>query len=69
MIVERDLAQEQREAAARDKADGWVSVFVEWIPSMLLSVVMLGALMVGMYYVEHGTLDITQPIVNQHITQ
>ena len=62
MIVERDMAQEQREAAARDKADGWVSVFVQWIPSMLLSVV-------GMYYVEHGTLDITQPIVNQYITQ
>ena len=36
---------------------------------MLLSVVLLGALMFGMYYVEHGTLDITQPIVNQYITQ
>ncbi|OFN75733.1 hypothetical protein HMPREF2537_10825 [Corynebacterium sp. HMSC074E01] len=69
MIGERVLAQEQREAAARDKADGWVSVFVQWIPSMLLSVVMLGALMFGMYYIEHGTLDITQPIVNQYITQ
>ena len=69
MIVERDMAQEQREAAARDKADGWVSVFVQWIPSMLLSVVLLGALMFGMYYVEHGTLDITRPIVNQYITQ
>ncbi|MTD98303.1 hypothetical protein FKE98_03420 [Corynebacterium aurimucosum] len=69
MMVERDLAQEQREAAARDKADGWVSVFVQWIPSMLLSVVMLGAMMFGMYYIEHGTLDITQPIVNQYITQ
>ncbi|HCT9180028.1 hypothetical protein ACUY2G_00275 [Corynebacterium guaraldiae] len=68
-MVERDLAQEQREAAARDKADGWVSVFVQWIPSMLLSVVMLGAMMFGMYYIEHGTLDITQPIVNQYITQ
>ena len=69
MMVERDLAQEQREAAARDKADGWVSVFVQWIPSMLLSVVMLGAMMLGMYYIEHGTLDITPPIVNQYITQ
>ncbi|HIX78737.1 MAG TPA: hypothetical protein H9978_02105 [Candidatus Corynebacterium faecipullorum] len=69
MSVERDLAQEQREAAARDKADGWVSVFVEWIPSMLLSVVLVGAMMLGMYYAEHGTLDITQPIVNQYITQ
>lgn len=69
MIVERDMAQEQREAAARDKADGWVSVFVQWIPSMLLSVVMVGAMMLGMYYAEHGTLDITQPIVNQYITQ
>ena len=69
MMVERDLAQEQREAAARDKADGWVSVFVQWIPSMLLSVVMLGAMMFGMYYIEHGTLDITQPVVNQYITQ
>ncbi|WP_412100970.1 hypothetical protein [Corynebacterium aurimucosum] len=69
MMVERDLAQEQREAAARDKADGWVSVFVQWIPSMLLAVVMVGAMMLGMYYVEHGTLDITQPIVNQYITQ
>ncbi|MHB2251056.1 hypothetical protein [Corynebacterium aurimucosum] len=69
MMVERDLAQEQREAAARDKADGWVSVFVQWIPSMLLAVVMLGAMMFGMYYIEHGTLDITQPIVNQYITQ
>ena len=69
MIGERVLAQEQREAAARDKADGWVSVFVQWIPSMLLSVVMLGALMFGMYYIEHCTLDITQPIVNQYITQ
>ena len=69
MMVERDLAQEQREEAARDKADGWVSVFVQWIPSMLLSVVMLGAMMLGMYYIEHGTLDITQPIVNQYITQ
>ncbi|MBE7338426.1 hypothetical protein INS43_06955 [Corynebacterium aurimucosum] len=68
-MVERDLAQEQREAAARDKADGWVSVFVQWIPSMLLSVVMLGAMMFGMYYIEHGTLDITQPVVNQYITQ
>ncbi|MCZ9297627.1 hypothetical protein [Corynebacterium hesseae] len=68
-MVERDLAQEQREAAARDKSDGWVSVFVQWIPSMLLSVVMLGAMMFGMYYIEHGTLDITQPIVNQYITQ
>ena len=68
-MVERDLAQEQREAAARDKADGWVSVFVQWIPSMLLSVVMLGAMMFGMYYIEHGTLYITQPIVNQYITQ
>ena len=68
-MVERDLAQEQREAAARDKADGWVAVFVQWIPSMLLSVVMLGAMMFGMYYIEHGTLDITQPIVNQYITQ
>ena len=69
MIGERVLAQEQREAAARDKADGWVSVFVQWIPSMLLSVVMLGALMFGMYYIEHGTLDITQPITNEFITQ
>ena len=69
MSVERDLAQEQREAADRDKADGWVSVFVEWIPSMLLSVVLVGAMMLGMYYAEHGTLDITQPIVNQYITQ
>lgn len=69
MMVERDLAQEQREAAARDKADGWVSVFVQWIPSMLLSAVMLGAMMFGMYYIEHGTLDITQPVVNQYITQ
>lgn len=69
MMVERDLAQEQREAAARDKADGWVSVFVQWIPSMLLAVVMVGAMMFGMYYIEHGTLDITQPIVNQYITQ
>lgn len=69
MMVERDLAQEQREAAARDKADGWVSVFVQWIPSMLLAVVMVGAMMLGMYYAEHGTLDITQPIVNQYITQ
>lgn len=69
MIDERDLAQEQREAAARDKADGWVSVFVQWIPSMLLAFVMLLAMFLGMYYIEHGTLDITQQIVNPFITQ
>ncbi|WP_296132898.1 hypothetical protein ACKFRM_10405 [Corynebacterium sp. YSMAA1_1_D6] len=69
MIDERDLAQEQREAAARDKADGWVSVFVQWIPSMLLALVMLLAMFLGMYYIEHGTLDITQQIVNPFITQ
>ena len=69
MIDERDLAQEQREAAARDNADGWVSVFVQWIPSMLLALVMLLAMFLGMYYIEHGTLDITQQIVNPFITQ
>ena len=69
MIDERDLAQEQREAAARDKADGWVSVFVQWIPSMLLALVMLLAMFLGIYYIEHGTLDITQQIVNPFITQ
>lgn len=69
MIDQRDLAQEQREAAARDKADGWVSVFVQWIPLMLISVVILAALFFGMYYIEHGTLDITQEIVNPFITQ
>ena len=69
MIDQRDLAQEQREAAARDKADGWVSVFVQWIPSMLLALVMLLAMFLGMYYIEHGTLDITQQIVNPFITQ
>lgn len=69
MIDERDLAQEQREAAARDKADGWVSVFVQWIPFMLLALVMLLAMFLGMYYIEHGTLDITQQIVNPFITQ
>ena len=41
-------AQEQREAAARDKGNGWVPVFLQWIPSMLLSVVMLAAMFFGM---------------------
>ncbi|ERS46583.1 hypothetical protein QP943_04780 [Corynebacterium kefirresidentii] len=62
-------AQEQREAAARDKGKGWVPVFLQWIPSMLLAVVMLAAMFFGMYYIEHGTLDITQPITNEFITQ
>ncbi len=34
-IMNEYEAQEQRDAAARDKADGWVSVFVQWIPNML----------------------------------
>lgn len=62
-------AQEQREAAARDKSNGWVSVFVQWIPNMLLALVMVAAMFFGMYYIEHGTLDITQPITNEFITQ
>ncbi|AJI78673.1 MULTISPECIES: hypothetical protein [Corynebacterium] len=69
MIDQRDLAQEQREAAARDKADGWVSVFLQWIPLMLIVVVVITALWLGMFYIEHGTLDITQEIVNPFITQ
>ena len=69
MIDQRDLAQEQREAAARDKADGWVSVFLQWIPMMLIMVVVITALWLGMFYIEHGTLDITQEIVNPFITQ
>ena len=56
-------AQEQREAAARQQSEGWVSVFVQWIPCMLLSVVLLGAMF------EHGTLDITQPITNEFIVE
>ena len=67
MMVERDLAQEQREAAARDKADGWVSVFVQWIPNMLLAFVLVTAMFLGMFYIEHGSLDITQEIVNPFI--
>ncbi|MDO5031972.1 hypothetical protein [Corynebacterium sp.] len=66
-MYERDLAEEQREAAARDKADGWVSVFLMWIPFMLLSVVIVGAMYLGMYAVEHGTIDFTQPIVRPHM--
>ena len=62
-------AQEQREAAASDKSKGWVSVFVQWIPNMLLALVMVAAMFFGMYYIEHGTLDITQPITNEFITQ
>ena len=62
-------AQEQREAAARDKSKGWVSAFVQWIPNMLLALVMVAAMFFGMYYIEHGTLDITQPITNEFITQ
>ena len=54
MIDQRDLAQEQREAAARDKADGWVSVFLQWIPLMLIMVVVITALWFGMFYIEHG---------------
>ncbi|WP_144792038.1 hypothetical protein [Corynebacterium singulare] len=69
MIDQRDLAQEQREAAARDKADGWGSVFLQWIPLMLIVVVVITALWLGMFYIEHGTLDITQEIVNPFITQ
>lgn len=69
MIDQRDLAQEQREAAARDKADGWVSVFLQWIPMMLIMVVVITALWFGMFYIEHGTLDITQEIVNPFITK
>lgn len=69
MIDQRDLAQEQREAAARDKADGWVSVFLQWIPLMLIMVVVITALWLGMFYIEHGTLDITQEIVNPFITK
>lgn len=69
MIDQRDLAQEQREAAARDKADGWVSVFLQWIPLMLIMVVVITALWFGMFYIEHGTLDITQEIVNPFITK
>ncbi|OHO68238.1 hypothetical protein HMPREF2692_04585 [Corynebacterium sp. HMSC036D03] len=60
-------AQEQREAAARDKADGWVSVFVQWIPNMLLVFVLVTAMFLGMFYIEHGTLDITQEIANPFI--
>ena len=44
-------AQEQREAAARDKSKGWVSVFVQWIPNMLLALVMVAAMFFGMYYI------------------
>ncbi|MER0079166.1 hypothetical protein ABRP87_04260 [Corynebacterium sp. KPL2830] len=62
-------AQEQREAAARQQSEGWVSVFVQWIPCMLLSVVLLCAMFFGMYYIEHGTLDITQPITNEFIVE
>ena len=40
-------AQEQREAAARDKSKGWVSVFVQWIPNMLLALVMVAAMPVS----------------------
>ena len=60
-------AQEQRDAAARDKADGWVSVFVQWIPNMLLAFVLATAMFLGMFYIEHGSLDITQEIVNPFI--
>ena len=60
-------AQEQREAAARDKADGWVSVFVQWIPNMLLAFVLVTAMFLGMFYIEHGSLDITQESVNPFI--
>ena len=62
-------AQEQREAADGDKSKGWVSVFVQWITNMLLALVMVAAMFFGMYYIEHGTLDITQPITNEFITQ
>ncbi|UQZ27733.1 hypothetical protein [Corynebacterium accolens] len=62
-------AQEQREAAARQQSEGWVSVFVQWIPYMLLAVVLVGAMFFGMYYIEHGTLDITQPITNEFIVE
>lgn len=60
------LAQELREAEARDKADGWVSVFVAWIPYMLVAVVLLSAMVFGMYYIQHGTLDISQEVVSEY---
>ena len=42
---------------------------MQWIPNMLLALVMVAAMFFGMYYIEHGTLDITQPITNEFITQ
>lgn len=60
------LAQELREAQTRDKSDGWVSVFVAWIPNMIIAVVLVSLMLFGMYYVEHGTLDITKDVVYQH---
>lgn len=62
-------AQEQREAAARQQSEGWVPVLVQWIPCMLVVLVPIVAMFFGMYYIEHGTLDITQPIINEFIVE
>lgn len=46
---------EMREAAARDKADGWVSEFAFALPMMVLSAVVWMSAMIGMHYIEMGS--------------
>lgn len=57
--------QDRKEAEARDKDNGWVKVFVAWIPMGIISFVVCGLMMLGMFWIEHGTLnigiDITSP--------
>ncbi|QPK79967.1 hypothetical protein G7Y31_04550 [Corynebacterium lizhenjunii] len=47
---------ETREAAARDKGDGWVGEFVFVIPMFILMAIVWWGSLVGMHYIEWGTL-------------
>ncbi len=52
----RSLETEQKEAAARDKFDGWVGEIAFAIPLMILSGIVWFAAMFGMHFIQWGSL-------------
>lgn len=49
--------QEAREAEARNKADGWVSEFVAWIPMAVITFILCALMLYGMLAIEQGGFD------------
>ncbi|WP_157105768.1 hypothetical protein [Corynebacterium phocae] len=47
---------EKREAAVRNSDDGWVSEFIFAVPMVLITAVVWIASLMGMHYIEWGTL-------------